>query len=121
MNGSLIFAAAALSSIWLAVHLIVGGRQVAGPLLAATTLPALVRETQYLCWHFTSVAIAAIALFFFCALATGNSAFAICGTVLAAGFFVVGVGIVLLRRQSHMQFPQGWLFLPVALMGLLGL
>jgi hypothetical protein len=57
--------------IWLAVHTFVGGRQIARPLVEAVELPPVVRHTQYLCWHFTTVAIACMAVFFLVAAITG--------------------------------------------------
>lgn len=113
--------AAVLAAIWLAVHTFVGGREIARPLIQATELPAVVRHTQYLCWHFTTVAIACTALFFTVAALTGVMAYAISATVLALGFFVVGVALVIVLGESHARLPQGWLFLPVAGLGLAGL
>ncbi|MEJ6390238.1 hypothetical protein [Gymnodinialimonas ulvae] len=112
--------ASALAAIWFAVHLILGGRQIAGP-LRRSGLDPIVRDTQYLCWHFTSVAIAAMALFFALAAILGESAYAVAGLVLAAGFWISGVGIVVAIGQSHAKLPQGWLFLPVAALGLWGI
>ena len=113
-------AAGALAALWFVVHLFIGGRQIAHPLLEAQTLNPLVRHTQYLCWHFTTVAIAGMAIFFGIAAMTGTTAFATSATVLAGGFFVVGVGLVVSLSESHARLPQGWLFLPVAALGLVG-
>ncbi len=117
----LIFGAAgAFAALWFAVHLILGGRQIARPLVEAQALNPVVRHTQYLCWHFTTVAIAGMAIFFGIAAVTGTIAFATSATLLAAGFFVVGVGLVMSLGESHARLPQGWLFLPVAALGLAG-
>ena len=121
MTAPFFWAAGALSAIWLLVHCIVSGRQIAQPLVEATSLDPIVRHTQYLCWHFTSVGIAAMAGFFLWAAASQAPAFAISATLLAAGFFVVGVALVWRSGGSHLQLPQGWLFLPVAILGLAGL
>ncbi|MEM8789608.1 MAG: hypothetical protein AAGE76_15215 [Pseudomonadota bacterium] len=121
MASPFIWAAMGLAGLWFLVHVFVGGRQVARPLAQAEDLPVLVRETQYLCWHFTSVAIAGMAVFFGAALVTGAAAYALAATVLAAAFAVVGIGIVAARGGRHLTFPQGWLFVPVAVLGLLGL
>lgn len=111
--------AAMLSATWLAVHLIAGGRQIARP-LRASALDPVVRDTHYLCWHFTSVAIGAMAVFFALAAASGIAAYGVAGMVLAAGFWLCGVGLVVALGQSHADLPQGWLFLPVAFLGLWG-
>jgi hypothetical protein len=121
MDDILFGAAGGLAAIWLAVHTFVGGRQIARPLVEAVELPPVVRHTQYLCWHFTTVAIACMAVFFLVAAITGIAAYATAATVLALGFFVVGVGLVVALGESHARLPQGWLFLPVAGLGMAGL
>jgi hypothetical protein len=121
METILFGSAGALAAIWLAVHTFVGGRQIARPLVEATSLSPVVRHTQYLCWHFTTVAIAAMAAFFLLAATTGLTAYATSATVLAMGFFVVGVGLVFSLGEAHARLPQGWLCLPVAGLGLAGL
>lgn len=117
----LIFGAAGgFAALWFIVHLFVGGRQIARPLVEAHGLNPVVRHTQYLCWHFTTVAIAGMAVFFGIAAGGGTIAFATSATILAAGFFLVGVGLVVSLGESHTRLPQGWLFLPVAVLGLVG-
>lgn len=113
--------AGALSAVWFVVHFFIGGREIARPLMHSAAIDTLVRHTQYLCWHFTSFTIAAIAGFFFWSAYSGVSAFAAAGTVLASGFVLVGVGLVFGLRERHLTLPQGWLFLPVAGLGLYGL
>lgn len=122
MMETMFFASAgSLAAIWWAIHTFVGGRQIARPLVAATELPPLVRHTQYLCWHFTTVPFACMATFYFLAAFTGVTAYAIAATLLSSGFVVVGVGLVISLGEDHGKLPQGWLFLPVAALGLLGL
>ncbi len=113
-------AAGVLATLWLAIHVFLGGREIAHPLLKATALPATVRHTQYLCWHFTTVAIAGMAGLYLAAAFTSVTAFATSATLLAAGFFVVGVGLVIALGERHTRLPQGWLFLPVAALGVAG-
>lgn len=121
MSDTYFLTAAGLSALWFGVHLVLGGRDIAKPLLAATDLTPVVRDTQYLCWHFTSVAIAAMAGFFLWAGITGENAFAVSGTLLAAGFFLTGTLLTALIGARFKDLPQGWLFLPVAGLGLAGL
>lgn len=120
MTHTIFLAAGGLAAIWFAVHLFVGGREIARPLVNAPALDPLVRHTQYLCWHFTTVAIACMAGLFVCAALTGVTAFATSATLLAAGFFVVGVGLVHVVDETYTRLPQGWLFLPVAALGIAG-
>ena len=121
MEKVLFSVAAGLAAIWLAVHFFIGGREIARPLIEAEKLPSIVKHTQYLCWHFTTVAIACIAAFFCLAIFTEIAAFATSATVLALGFFLVGVSLIVVLGESHARLPQGWLFLPVAALGAGGL
>jgi len=121
MNSLFFASAGGLAAIWLSVHLFLGGREIARPLINATALDPVVRHTQYLCWHFTSVAIGCMSAFFVWAAVSGEKIMAFAGTALALGFFVVGVGLVMSMHEDHTKLPQGWLFLPVALLGILGL
>lgn len=114
-------AASTLSAIWLVIHLTAGEREVGQPLLQAEELEDVVRETQYLCWHFTSVSIACMAGFFGLAAFWDVGVLAAAGLALASGFALCGIGLVTIRGASHRLIPQGWLFVPVAVLGLLGL
>jgi len=113
--------AGGLSGIWLAVHLILGGRDIVRPLLTTSELNTVVRDTHYLCWHLTSVSIACMAGFFLWSALSGTDALAVAGVTLASGFAILGIALVLLRTGSHADLPQGWLFVPVAALGVAGL
>jgi hypothetical protein len=115
------FVAAGLSASWAALHVFAGGREVARPLLAASDLAPVVRDTQYLCWHFTSWSIACMVGFFAWAAAANNTGLAVAGTILAAGFALIGIGLVIKIGGRHWRLPQGWLFAPVAGLGVAGL
>lgn len=112
--------ASGVAALWLGVHLFLGGKEVARPLLASDLHP-LARDVMYMCWHFVSAGIAAIAVFFGLAAWLGDPAYGVAGTLLAAAFTVIGILIATLQGQSHLKMPQGWLFLPVAALGLWGL
>ncbi|MGD1888327.1 MAG: hypothetical protein ACFB01_14615 [Cohaesibacteraceae bacterium] len=121
MTQLILFAACALLSFaWFLVHLLMGGKEVARPLLAAD-LPDIVLQTLYLCWHFTSASIAAMAAFFAMAIWFGTPPYAVAGTLLAAAFVLVGVVIAPLKGWRYRTIPQGWLFVPIAAMGVAGL
>lgn len=109
-----------MAGLWLAVHLVAGGAQVVRPLRASTDLDPVVRDTQYLCWHFTSAALAAIAAFFLIAAWFGSAAFAGAGVILSAAIAVTGLVLTPLIGQSYASLPQGWLFVPVGLLGAAG-
>ena len=117
----LFFGAGSIAAIWFLVHLFLGGKQIARPLLATTELDPVVRDVQYLCWHFTSVGIVGIAVFFVLAAIGWGEAYAVAGTFLAAGFTATGVALVVKQGAQHLAVPQGWLFLPIAALGVVGL
>lgn len=111
--------AAALSLAWALVHLFVGGRQIARPLLAAQ-MPVTARSTAWMCWHFVSVTLFLLATFFLAA-AFGSDDLGLAGTLIAAAFFFTGLWAKTMTGETFARLPQGWLFLPVALAGLWGL
>jgi len=115
------FAAGGLSTLWLLVHGIMGGRDIVRPALAPSDLSPVVRYTLYICWHYTTVSIAMMAALFVWAGVSLNMTGATIATALAAAFSMVG--IVLARRQGGQfrDLPQGWLFVPVAVLGGIGL
>jgi len=113
--------AAALSTAWFLVHLFLGGKQIARPLLDNTTLAPIVRDTQYLCWHLTTAGIAVQAILFALAIVLNTPAYAVAGTLLAASFAVTGIAIPPAVGQRFKAMPQGWLFVPVAVLGVIGL
>lgn len=120
-SANLAFCGAALISFaWFLVHLFVGGKQVARPLLTSNQAD-LVLQTLYLCWHFTSAAIASMAILFALAAWSANTAYGVAGLILAAGFVLVGVSLVPLLGWRYAVVPQGWLFVPVAALALFGL
>ncbi|NNJ67060.1 MAG: hypothetical protein HKP54_03375, partial [Boseongicola sp.] len=45
MNDLYFWAAGGLAALWFCIHLFVGGREIARPLITATTLDPLVRNT----------------------------------------------------------------------------
>lgn len=120
MQALLFSSASALSFIWFLVHCLVGGKEVARPLLADQHLTDTVQQTLYLCWHLVSVSIAAMAVFFGLAVWLQAPSYAVSGSLLAVGFVAVGVTIVPLRAWRYRTIPQGWLFVPVVAMGAAG-
>lgn len=121
MPDQIAFASAALVSfVWFLVHLFIGGKQVARPLLDSDLDP-MVLQTQYLCWHLTSATIAIMAILFAMAVWLATPAYGVAGLVLAAGFALVGIGMVPLRGWSYKTVPQGWLFVPVVALAAFGL
>jgi FtsH-binding integral membrane protein len=122
MLPSILFGAASLLSLaWFFVHLFFGGKDVARPLLVDEELPEMARQVLYVCWHFVSATIAVMAILFALAVLLNNPSYAVGGTLLAAGFALVGIAIGPLRGWRYSTIPQGWLFVPIAAMGAAGL
>ncbi|MEM8572134.1 MAG: hypothetical protein AAGG56_14685 [Pseudomonadota bacterium] len=114
--------AAALSVFNSALHLFLGGRTIAVPLLTAPGLNDRVRNVQYFCWHIATIALALQAIVFaVAALQPGETSLAIVGTALAGAIGLLGLAIPPLRGISYRTMPQGWLFVPVTVLGLAGL
>ncbi|MEM7440376.1 MAG: hypothetical protein AAF393_12310 [Pseudomonadota bacterium] len=116
-----LFLASGLTALWMGVHLFAGGPQIAAPLRNSTELPSVARDTAYLCWHFVSVTLGLMAAFFGLAAMTGQPGLAMAATLLAAGFTVIGIGLPSAIGQKWRVLPQGWLFLPVTVLGLWGM
>lgn len=115
------FAAGGLAALWGAVHVVAGGRDILVPALGPSGLPPVVRDTLYVCWHFTTAAIALMALLFVWSGLSSDLTGAWFGTALALAFAAIGIGLVRRQRGRYRDLPQGWLFVPVALLGGLGL
>jgi len=114
--------AAALSAFITLIHIFVGGPQLVVPLRKATELHPIVRETHYYCWHLVSISLGALSgLFLWSALSPSVHELAIVGTLISASFCLWGLVLVPSVRQSFRDMPQAFLFLPVAVLGGLGL
>lgn len=114
--------AGGIAALWLVVHLFLGGKEVERPLRAASHgLDPVVRDTLHLCWHCVTVTVAAMAALFLLAILTSRPDFATAGTILAWGYTLVGIVLVPAVGARFRDLPQGWLFLPIALLGTAGL
>lgn len=103
------------------LHVFAGSPSVVRPTLAAKELDAAVKYLNYYCWHLVSISLALMAAaFLWSGLASDAWEVAILGTATAAGYCIWGVAMVITKQQSFRALPQGWLFLPVAVLGLVG-
>lgn len=120
---NLYFLVAALLSVGIcALHVVVGGRKVARPLLDAERLSATAKFTNYYCWHLVTIAISALAAAF--AIAGTSEASrdtAMLATAVAGLFAGWSLVMIAIFRLPLWRFPQWLLFLPVAGLGLAGL
>ena len=111
--------ASALSFLWAAVHLFVGGRDTALPLRNAP-FEAVPRATAWMCWHFVSGTLVLMGAFFLAA-AFGETGLGLAATLLAGIFVGIGFWAKGQMEVSFSELPQGWLFVPVELLGAWGL
>lgn len=121
MNASFAVAAALSAAVCIA-HVVAGGKFYVRPLLAATALHPVPRFVHYYCWHIVTMVLVAMAAGFGrAAVDPGAADVALLMTVLASGFSVWSLALVLWKRQRLLQMPQWALFVPVAIFGILGL
>jgi hypothetical protein len=114
--------AALLAAATTLIHAILGGREIATPLLAAERLHAVPKFTLYYCWHLVTIVLAALALAFgLVAIGLGSRDLALFATVGAALFCLWSLGMVGLFRLRIAQFPQWALFAAIAISGTIGL
>ena len=118
-----LLAAAVLSFLWAGVHLFTGGKYIARPLLSTKELHRVVIYTQYYCWHLVTLKIFAMgAAFLYSAVyyTSDTRALSLFAVGLALGFAVLGIVMVPMVQQSYKDMPQGWMFVPVVILGILG-
>jgi uncharacterized membrane protein YjjP (DUF1212 family) len=114
--------AAILSTGICALHVIMGGREAARPLLATTELDRVAKFTNYYCWHLVTIAIALMAAAFAFASRPGaNADTAIFASAAAIIFALWSVVMIVQHKLSPLQFGQWALFLPVGFLGAAGL
>lgn len=119
MNAFLL-TAAVLSAIVCAIHTFAGGRTIAAPLLKAELHP-VPKYVTYYCWHIVTIVLAAIAVMFALAgLREDSLDLGWVATALVAAFCVLGLAVPPLKKQKYSQMPQGWLFLPITVLGITG-
>ena len=114
-------AAALLALAWFLVHLLVGGRNVGRPLREDRSLPEQARAIAWICWHFVSATLLAMALVIGWGALAGDDGLLIAGAVLAGGFAAVGIALPPLMGWSYRLVPLGWLFVPVAVLSALAI
>lgn len=112
--------AVALGIAMTGVHVVVGGRMIAGPLLESG-LETLPRMTLYLCWHGITIVLAGMAALFADGLVRGRRESVMLAGGLAAAFFALGWGYILGFGLSPLDLPQWIAFGPMAGAALLAL
>ena len=121
MNGFL-FGATVLSLLTFGAHVFAGGPAVARPLLRSKDLDPIARYTNFYCWHLVSIMLAAmVAGFALGAFRPASHELAVLMTVLAGSFCVWSVVLIVWKHRRPLDLPQWALFLPITVLGVLGL
>lgn len=108
--------AALLSFAICALHVFGGGSTIAKPLRQATSLDHTVMATMWMCWHMVTASLFLMGAFFVMGLVWGT-AYVVAGTLLAAVTAVAGLIAPFALRTTFGVLFQGWLFVPIALLG----
>lgn len=118
---TLFAAAAILSFAVFLVHTFAGGRAIATPLLKARDLHQVPKLTTYYCWHLVTIVLAVISgMFLLATLRPDSLDVAWIATLLTGTFCLFGLVLPIWHRQSYKHMPQGWLFLPIVVLGVAG-
>ena len=119
----LLLSASILAAVTALIHVLLGGREVAAPLLR-TELAETVKLTMYACWHLVSAALAVSAVGLLSAASNGGQSGDLAvfvGTLWTLfGLVFLYLSLVLARPRGLFQYPQWTLLLPVGLLALLG-
>ena len=122
MNAFLM-AASFLSLMWALLHIFAGGVSIARPLLNAEGLHPIPKYTQYYCWHMVSFVLLSMAATYFVAALGSEKVQLVAVVATAHALFFALLGLILppLKIIKYKHMPQGWLFVPVVILGVLGL
>ena len=103
------------SALTMLVHCILGGREIARPLLVATDIHAVAKYTNYYCWHLVSLTLAAMAgCFLWAAFHPDGIELAVLAGLLAVAFCVWNLGLIVWKGQRFDHMPQWAMFLSVS-------
>lgn len=121
MNTLFLVAGVLCAIVW-GIHTFGGGRTVAIPLRVATGLSDTPKFTQLYCWHLVTIVLAVMAFgLIYAAFVPSAEDLAGLIVVLAMAFCALGLAMPRAFGQTFKEMPQGFLFLPIGLLGLAGL
>lgn len=114
--------AGGMAGLTMILHLWLGGREIAAPLLNSRDMHSVARYTNYFCWHMVSIVLAMMAgTFIWAAFRTEAYEAALVSTLLAAAFCVWNLSLVAWKKQSFLQMPQWALFAAILAFAVPGL
>ena len=113
--------ATGLSYFAFLLHLLMGGREVARPLLQATELSKTCQFTNYYCWHLVTISLAFIAVVFslhlYLPLST-DLILAVSALMLLYGLW--SLVMIVAHKLNPLQFGQWTVLVPIGVLGFCG-
>lgn len=110
------WASAALILAWFLVHTFVGGAEVAGP-LRGSDLPISVMAPAWMVWHMVAGLLLFLAVLFVWAAQKGSDDMMRVAAAISAVLAGAGLISAPLTGAGFGLLPQGFLFVPPALLG----
>ena len=121
LNPLWIWCACVASAATCLLHIFVGGKSTAKPLLASE-LGTVAKYTNYYCWHLVTITLAAMAVAYLSAAFWPNAwELAVAATLLAACFALWSIALNLIMKTHPFALPQWILFIPITIFGILGI
>jgi len=115
-------AAGFLCLLAVAIHVAIGGREIARPLLDDENMPRVARRTAYFCWHLVTVLLVGMtAAFVWAAMDPTAWEAAALATVIAIAATALSLTLAIAGEGPASELPQWGLFLMIAGLGWFGL
>jgi len=120
MNGFLLAAAIASFLTFLA-HLFWGGYEVAKPLLSAPDIQEMPKLTLYYAWHIVTLMLFIVTCaYVYLSLFQSDVPLTITVTSIAAACALLSIGLIVARKLNPLDYPHWAFFIPITLLGVLG-
>jgi len=119
MQTCLLWAAALISVVTFSVHTFIGGRRVAAPLLANTSLPKASKWLNYYCWHIATIYTFMMGgAYAYVAIYPEKVELVVFLSILNVSFAVLSTLVAIKGRIHPLRFPSTSLFALVSLLGI---
>ena len=115
-------AASVLTVLVMLTHVLLGGRKIAKPLLAATRLKPVPKFTSYYCWHLVTIMQLGTALaFWVAAVRPADNYLALFATGSVVLSMIWSFMLIVIFKLPIWHFPQWALYAPPSVCGVAGL
>ncbi|WP_375207110.1 hypothetical protein [Hyphococcus sp.] len=121
IENSWFFAASVASLITMLLHIFLGGKDAARPLLQSKGIVQSAKYTNYYCWHLVTIYIGIMAFSFLAAAVRNEYALGLTMTFAAVLNALLNLAILISKKQSFLQMPQWFIFLVIGFLGALGI